>query len=275
VAAQSATTSRIGGTDLFGMAATIGAFTVGAALIEAALVPGIVIGGAVVLAPKLMPGLSRRLPRWAGGTAPATPSAPASEPFMPKAAPAAAAVASAVVERFGVKQAVIKTITFRLIVTTLDFTTNYIILGQANTAAGLSAIGLVAGPVFYFIHEAAWNYFGASVTRSAGSWGTSIDLPFLPSFGKADTDASGERRGFRINQSLAKTITFRTFATAMDFTVTYLVVGNALTALTLSSIGFVVGPFVYIGHEMAWDRWGTVQKPEPVVRAMGLLPAPA
>jgi uncharacterized membrane protein len=268
---QSATTGRFGGTDILGMAATIGAFTVGAALIEAALVPGIVIGGAVVLAPKLMPGLSRRLPRWAGGTAAA--SAAASAPFANKAPPAA--VAAAVVERFGVKQAVIKTITFRLIVTTLDFTTNYIILGEAGTAAGLSAIGLVAGPVFYFIHEAGWNYFGASVKRSVGQWGTSIDLPFLPNFGKSDTDASGERRGFRINQSLAKTITFRTFATTMDFTTTYLVVGDALTALTLSSIGFVIGPFVYIGHEMAWDRWGTVKKSEEKILPIALLRATA
>jgi uncharacterized membrane protein len=55
---------------------------------------------------------------------------------------------------------------------------------------------------------------------------------------------------------LAKTITFRTIATVMDFSVNYVVVGDIATAALLSSTGFVLGPFVYLGHEMAWDRYG-------------------
>jgi hypothetical protein len=28
----------------------------------------------------------------------------------------------------------------------------------------------------------------------------------------------------------------------------------------LTAFGFVVGPFVYLGHEMAWDRFGAAGK---------------
>jgi hypothetical protein len=36
-----------------------------------------------------------------------------------------------------------------------------------------------------------------------------------------------------------------------DFTTNYVVVGDLATAATLSAFGFVVGPFIYLGHEMA------------------------
>jgi uncharacterized membrane protein len=60
-----------------------------------------------------------------------------------------------------------------------------------------------------------------------------------------------------MSRALAKTITFRTLATAMDFTATFVVVGDVATAATLSAFGFVLGPFVYFGHEKAWDCCGS------------------
>ena len=33
-------------------------------------------------------------------------------------------------------------------------------IGEAATAAGLSSFNLIAGPLFYLAHEAAWNYLG-------------------------------------------------------------------------------------------------------------------
>jgi hypothetical protein len=51
-------------------------------------------------------------------------------------------------------------------VTTLDFTTNYIVIGELATAAGLSTFNLIAGPLFYFGHEAAWNYLRPSEPAS-------------------------------------------------------------------------------------------------------------
>jgi len=46
-------------------------------------------------------------------------------------------------------------------------------------------------------------------------------------------------------------------------------------ALTLSASGFILGPFVYFGHEMVWDYYGSpkVRAAEPEVSAL-LLPAP-
>ena len=147
-------------------------------------------------------------------------------------------------ERLEIRQAILKTVTFRVIVTSLDFTTNYIVIGELAAAAGLSAFALVAGPLFYLAHEMGWSYFVPS--------GKDVELPaLLPRAAEAPSD----RPGLTINRALAKTITFRTVATVMDFTATYVVVGDAATAAALSAFGFVAGPFVYLGHEMLWNRY--------------------
>lgn len=229
----------------------------GAALFEAALIPGILIGGAVVLAPKYV---QRGLRPLFGPTV-RRRSAPkyASKGVRTKRQELAALPAASA--RFGIKQAIAKTITFRIIVTTLDFTTNYIVIGELATAAGLSTFNLVAGPVFYLVHETAWNYFGPA--------GADVRVPV----GKA---LSADEEGFTVSRALAKTITFRTLATVMDFTVNYVAVGDVATAVGLSAFAFVVGPFVYLGHEKLWDYYGspserTLDPPTPT----NLLPAPA
>ena len=126
----------------------------GAALFETALIPGLVIGGAAVLAPNYLPKLRRSLQVLFNAAArqrvePGLPGTPGEDIKMPPA----------VQPEFGIKQAIAKTITFRIIVTTLDFTTNYVVIGELATAAGLSTFNLIAGPLFYFFHETAWNYF--------------------------------------------------------------------------------------------------------------------
>jgi uncharacterized membrane protein len=189
-----------------------------------------VVGGAALLAPRYLPGLRRR-PRAKALPAP-RPDASDSEISRPASA------------RFGVKQALAKTVTFRVIVTTLDFTTNYIVIGELATAAGLSTFNLIAGPIFYFGHETVWNYLGNSET---------VDLPSVPAL---RPDAEGDRGGITISRALAKTITFRTIATVMDFTTNYVVIGDAVTAAGLSAFGFFLGPFVYLGHEKTWEFFG-------------------
>jgi uncharacterized membrane protein len=221
----------------------------GAALLEAALIPGLVIGGAAVLAGKNLTKLRRRRPPF--GSTVRRPRADRQDVTAPAAAPAG----------FGIKQAIAKTITFRIIVTTLDFTTNYVVIGELATAAGLSTFNLVAGPVFYFVHETAWNYFGPT--------GAAVRLPV------AKASPAGEE-GFVVSRALAKTITFRTIATVMDFTVNYVVVRDVATAVGLSAFAFVVGPFVYLGHEKLWDYYGSrrervIDSPTPTK----LLPARA
>ncbi len=251
-------------------AATIGVIAAGVALFEAALIPGIVIGGAAVLVPKYLPRLRQRLqPLFGSTTRPGSkPKVPASDQPGAKASPAAP-------PRFAIKQAVAKTITYRIIVTTLDFSANYVVIGELATAAGLSAFALVAGPVFYLTHETAWNYFGPPANNTVGRWGTAIELPRLLSSRRDPKTPSAGRHGLTISRPLAKTVTFRTIATAMDFTTTYVVVGDLATAAILSAFGFVLGPFVYLGHEMAWDRYGSpkeLARDPPMTAA--LVPAP-
>jgi uncharacterized membrane protein len=210
----------------------------GLALVEVVMVPAVVIGGAAALTPKYLRRLARprtgqkRVPGSSNGRQPQTSALP--KPRNTDATTAAQA-------GFGLKQAVVKTITFRAIVTTLDFTTNYVVIGEFATAAGLSTFNLVAGPVFYLAHEAVWNYWGPS--------GATVDV--APA-ARAQGDLRGWY-GFAISRALAKTITFRTIASVMDFTTNYVVVGDVATAAGLSAFGFFLGPFVYFGHEKLWD----------------------
>jgi uncharacterized membrane protein len=154
--------------------------------------------------------------------------------------------------KFAIRQAVAKTITFRIIVTTLDFTTNYIVIGEVATAAGLSTFNLITGPLFYLAHEAVWNYFGSS--------DDAVDLAALTA-------------GARISRAFAKTITFRVIASTTDFATNYFVVRDVGSALILSASGFILGPFVYFGHEKAWDYFSTPQEGAHLP-ALPLLPAP-
>ena len=261
--------------------ATVGVIAAGVALLEVALIPGMVIGGAAVLAPRLfpdfklfpkskllpkslpkskllpnpLPGLRRRLKPLLDFGPPVT-----SRDSLPVAG------APLPVE-FTIKQAIAKTITYRVIVTTLDFTVNVVVIGEVATAAGLSAFALVVGPLFYLAHEAAWNRFGDSDKR--------VDLTALLPMRRDTETASDEPRGFTISRALAKTITFRTIATTMDFTTNFVVVGDLATAALLSASGFILGPFVYLGHEMVWDYYGSprVRASQPQAPTL-LLPAP-
>jgi uncharacterized membrane protein len=257
----------------------------GAVLIEAALIPGLVIGGAAVLAPAYLPKLRRtlkpaldamtrqRLQPSRSQTAKST--AAKSAAAKSAAAKSAAAKsngrdAQSVIAKLGIGQAVAKTITFRVIVTALDFTSNFVVIGELTTAAGLSTFNLVFGPLLYLGHEAAWNYLGPDE-------GTAIRVR-LPSALRFGSSENGTEEGYSVEMSraLAKTITFRTIATVIDFTTLYVVTQDLATAVGLSAFAFVVGPFVYIGHEKLWDYYGgsvktTADGPEPVK----LLPAPA
>lgn len=237
----------------------------GAALLETALIPGILIGGVAVLAPRYLPkgalpSLRRRAETLAGktvrrgaATGPARPQQP--QPGEPQNT----------LPKFAVGQAVAKTITFRIIVTTLDFSTNYLVIGEVATAAGLSTFNLIAGPLFYLAHEAAWSYL-----RPADD---AIDLVALTAGARQANAEPGSPSRLAISRALAKTITFRVIASTMDFATNYFVVRDVGSALILSASGFILGPFVYYGHEKAWDYF-TGPKDSAALPAQPLLPAP-
>ncbi len=50
-------------------------------------------------------------------------------------------------------------------------------------------------------------------------------------------------------------------------------IGDLTTAVGLSAFGFVVGPFVYYGHEWLWDRYGS-SGAQSLDLPTKLLPAP-
>jgi uncharacterized membrane protein len=242
---------------------TVGlAVVAGAALLETALIPGLLIGGVAVLAPRYLPkgalqNLRRRAQTLAAKAAPQQTAANGSRPRATDGA------TQNILPKFAIGQAVAKTITFRIIVTSLDFSVNYVVIGELGTAAGLSTFNMIAGPLFYLGHEAVWNYLGpedravalATLTRQ-----------------RADGETrSGGWRSFKISRALAKTITFRTLATIMDFATNYVVVRDVTQAVILSSSGFILGPFVYYGHEKAWDYFGPKQSAD--LPAQRLLPA--
>jgi uncharacterized membrane protein len=246
---------------LVNTAATIGVIAAGVALLDLALIPGMVIGGAAVLAPSLLPKLRRRLPQMLRS---ALPQKTGPKAALPVGQPGRALIAAP--NRFTVRQAIAKTITFRVIVTSLDFTVNYVVLGEFATAAGLSAFALVVGPLFYLAHETVWNYFGDANKR--------VDLTIFLRRPDAE-DQPAPHRARTISRALAKTITFRTIATTMDFGTNFVVVGDLATAATLSASGFILGPFVYFGHEWAWDRYGSATEAAAEFEApIELLPAP-
>ena len=221
----------------------------GAVLFETALIPGIVIGGGAVLATRYLPRLSRRLLPGAERVVQPRRRPGAALPARPDDAPSISLPAG-----LRIKQAVAKTITFRIIVTGLDFSTNYLVLGELMVAAGLSTFSLVVGPIFYFTHETLWN----CLVPGDGD----VDLGALRA---AAADAPSDPRGIVISRPLAKTITFRTFATVMDFTTTYIVLADAATAAVLTAFGFVLGPFVYLGHEMLWDHYSAPPQRKPML----------
>jgi uncharacterized membrane protein len=240
---------------------TVGlAVLAGAAVIEAALIPGVVIGAAAVLAPRYLRRLAPR-PRPAASAAARRANAAATR----DPDPSATVDRPVAIGRFRIGQAVAKTVTFRIIVTTLDFTSNLVVIGELNTAAGLSAFNLVGGPIFYLAHEAAWNYLGPPEDSDVA-----VRLQPAPAQGATPP------AGLRISRALAKTVTFRVIASIIDFTVNYVVVRDVATAAGLSAFGFVLGPFVYYAHEKAWDHFGASREDvallPPPPRA---LPAPA
>jgi uncharacterized membrane protein len=225
-------------------AATVGLIVAGVALFEVALVPGIVIGGAAVLAPSYLPKIGRRLRPLLRSAFAGRTEAAASAPGR-----TGGKVTYALPARANIKQAVVKTITYRIIVTSLDFSVNYVVIGELATAAGLSAFALVVAPLFYLGHEAAWNHFGATYRP--------LDITeFLPLRPNAKASWAA-RGGLTLSRAIAKTITFRTIASAMDFTTNYVVVGDLATAAVLSASGLILGPFVYFFHEKAWEHVGS------------------
>jgi uncharacterized membrane protein len=240
--------------------ATIGGLGLlaGVAVVESALIPGLLLGAAVVVLPKfLMRGQQTGRGR---SQARAMAIRLGKPPYTAKVPPAVAA-AGALSAPFEVKQAVFKTITFRMVATSFDFAANMVVIGNVTTAASLSAFGLVGAPVFYFCHELFWHRVAPA--------GRKVNVGTLLRRNK--TRPLGEGRGLTINRTLAKTITYEIVTTTVDFSANYVATRDVVAAAGLTVFAAVISPFIYYGHEKLWDHFGPADPANQRQRA-SLLP---
>jgi uncharacterized membrane protein len=240
----------------------------GAAVVEAAFIPGLLIGGAAVFAPRLLAhdmlsGLAERLRR-------VTPSAalPPSEPRAHSAqAPASSKLAS-----FDTRRAVVKTLTYRVMVTTADFGANYFVIGELATAAGLSSLSLIAGPIAYFAHEAAWHFYGPASARHPNPLDATVHVA-IPGAADGEKNRRVSFAGVKVSRALAKTVTYEGVTAVSEFGANYLFVRDLAAAAGLTAFSVVIAPLVYYVHEKAWDYYDATKLRSPGAPDHKLLPA--
>jgi uncharacterized membrane protein len=256
------------GPGLVGKVAIFGVIAAGAAIVEAALIPGLLIGGAAVLAPRLLRG-----DMLSGLRARRRRTAPSPRPVLSgPTARSAEALVSGEPASFDTWRAVVKTLTYRVMVTTVDFGANYFVIGELATAAGLSSLSLVAGPIAYFAHEAAWHYYGPASARRRNPLDATVDVP-IP--GAAEDEDNGPTRfaSLKVSRAVAKTATYEVVTGVSEFGVNYLFVRDLAAAAGLTTFSIVISPFVYYVHEKAWDYYDAVKARSPAVPAgLKLLP---
>jgi uncharacterized membrane protein len=234
--------SSVLGPGVVGSVATLGAVAAGVVIFEVALIPGLLIGGAAVLVPRL---LARDMLR--RGRAVRIASSPVPAPSAPEAHSAQAAIPD---ERasFDTRRAVVKTFTYRVIVTTVDFGANFFVLGELAAAASLSSLSLVAGPIAYFAHEAIWHRYGPASVRQ----GVHLPIPGV---------TAGEKKGqtrfanIEVSRAFAKTVTYEVVTGVSEFSANYFFVRDLAAAAGLTAFSMVVAPFVYYLHEKGWDYY--------------------
>jgi uncharacterized membrane protein len=254
--------------------ATLGVVAAGAAIVEAALIPGLLIGAAAVLAPRrdMLSGLSSGLGDRLRRSAPSPVASPSPPTAHPAQAPDSGGPASFDTPSFDTWHAVVKTFTYRVMVTTVDFGANYFVLGELVTAAGLSSLSLVAGPIAYFAHETAWHYYGPASARHANPLEATVHVP-IP--GAAEGEENGRTRfaSVKVSRAFAKTVTYEVVTAVSEFGANYVFVRDLAAAAGLTAFSVVIAPFVYYVHEKAWDYYDATKARSPAAPALNLLPA--
>jgi uncharacterized membrane protein len=256
------------GSGVVGKVALLGAVAAGAAIVEAALIPGVLIGGAAVLAPRLLPrnmlsGLGDRLRR----AAPSPVQRPSASTGRSAQTPA-----SGELESFDTWHAVVKTFTYRVIVTTIDFGANYFVIGSLTTAAGLSSLSLVAGPIAYFAHEVAWHYFGPVSSRSSNPLEATVRVP-IPGLGEGGQNGQTPFANLKVSRAFAKTVTYEAVTGVSEFGANYFFIGNVAAAAGLTAFSMVIAPLVYYVHEKGWDYYDATKGRPSAAPARKPLPA--
>jgi uncharacterized membrane protein len=239
-----------------GSVATLGAVAAGVAIFEVALIPGLLIGGAAVLVPRLLPrDMMRRV------KAPHIASSPVSAPSAPEPHSAQAATPD---KRgsFDAWRAVVKTFTYRVIVTTVDFGANYFVLGELATAASLSGLSLVAGPIAFFAHEAVWHRYGPASARRGNPLVAGVHVP-IPGVTAGENNGQTRFANIEVSRALAKTVTYEVVTGVSEFGANYFFVRDLAAAAGLTAFSMVIAPFVYYLHEKGWDYYEANEAQSP------------
>jgi uncharacterized membrane protein len=160
---------------------------------------------------------------------------------------------------FDTWRAVVKTLTYRVSVTTVDFGANYLVIGELATAAGLSSLSLVAGPIAYFAHEWVWHFYGPASAQHADPQKATVSVP-IP--GIAGGEEEGQTR-IEVSRALAKKVTYEAVTAVSEFSVNYLFVRDLVAAAGLTTFSIVIAPLVYYVHEKVWDYYDLTQARSP------------
>ena len=81
--------------------------------------------------------------------------------------------------------------------------------------------------------------------------------------------AAPAEEGFTVPRAVWKTITFRVVYAPIDFTSNYIASGSLLTAAGLSALPLLIGPWIYLAHELAWDYFGGPAELQTDLRGLG------
>jgi uncharacterized membrane protein len=253
------------GPGVTGTVASLGAVVAGAAIVEAALIPGLLIGGAAVFEPRLFP---RDLLSGLG--------IDCGEPcrFRRRSADGAS----------GGSEVLRGTCVLRSVARGRqdhhlpgdghdgDFGANYFVIGELATAAGLSSLSLVAGPIAYFAHEAAWHYYGPASARHRNPLQAAVHLPIPGAAGGGDNGRT-PFASLKVSRALAKTVTYEGVTGVSEFSVNYLFVRDLASAAGLTAFSIVIAPIVYYVHEKLWDYYDATKARSPAAAVPKLLPA--
>ena len=87
--------------------------------------------------------------------------------------------------------------------------------------------------------------------------------------------AENRRRRFasvKVSRALAKTVTYEGVTAVSEFGANYLFVRDLAATAGLTAFSIVIAPFVYYGHEKAWDYYDATKARSPKASAQKLLP---
>jgi uncharacterized membrane protein len=148
------------------------------------------------------------------------------------------------------------------------------VIGELATAAGLSSLSLVAGPIFYFAHEAAWHYYGPASARHPNPLEATVYVP-IPNAAEGEENGRTRFTSVKVSRALAKTVTYEGVTAATEFGVNYLFVRDVAAAVGLTAFSIVISPFVYYVHEKARDYYDATKARSPAAPPLKLSPAAA